>query len=104
MFGIRRMTCSGYVVFCNVITFNQYLLTVVLVDYHAEFVGPSAKGQSIQFYTDTGVVVGVFLGGLVAGVLIVLLVVGIVCGVCTLIPRKPHPKPPATKLLEPDNK
>ena len=80
------------------------MLTVVVVDDHAEFVRPSAKGRSIQSYMDSGVVVGVFLGGLVAGVLIVLLVVGVVCGVCTLIQRNPHPEPPATKLTEPDHK
>ena len=48
---------------------------------------------------NTGLVVGVLIGGMVLGAVTVLLVVGIVCGVCKL---RQHPKQPISE--EPDNK
>ena len=48
---------------------------------------------------NTGLVVGVLIGGMAFGAVTVLLVEGIVCGVCKL--RK-HPKQPTSE--EPDNK
>ena len=48
---------------------------------------------------NSGLVVGVLIGGMAVGAVTVLLVVGIVCGVCKL---RQHPKQPTSE--EPDNK
>ena len=48
---------------------------------------------------NSGLVVGVLIGGMAIGAVTVLLVEGIVCGVCKL---RQHPKHPTSE--EPDNK